>query len=228
MIVTAVVCPHPPLLLRELSGATDAAPGLRAACHEALATALASQPDVVVVVGGADGTREWDPSLPVDVRRFGTTGAPHVRGLPLSLGIGSRLLHEAGWAGPTRMYTIAWAAGPADVAELARLVGDVEGRVVLLVLGDGSARRGEKAPGHLDDRAFAFDEEVGRALEEGDMGALSGIDPVLAEDLLASGRAAFAVLGDAVAAQGARPRAKVLYRDDPYGVEYNVAVWELQ
>ena len=228
MIVTAVVCPHPPLLLRELSGATDAAPGLRAACHEALATALASQPDVVVVVGGAYGTRAWDPSLPVDVRRFGTTGAPHAQGLPLSLGIGSRLLHEAGWAGPTRMYTIAWAAGPAEVADLARLVGDVEGRVVLLVLGDGSARRGEKAPGHLDDRAFAFDEEVGRALEEGDAGALSGIDPVLAEDLLASGRAAFAVLGDAVAAQGARPRAKVLYRDDPYGVEYNVAVWELQ
>ena len=90
MIVSAVVCPHPPLLLRELSGAQDAVPELRAACHQALEAALGSRPDVVVVVGGADDAREWDPSLPVEVRRFGTTDAPHVVGLPLSLGVAKR------------------------------------------------------------------------------------------------------------------------------------------
>ena len=40
MIVAAVVCPHPPLLLRELSGAQDAVPELRAACHDALASGV--------------------------------------------------------------------------------------------------------------------------------------------------------------------------------------------
>jgi hypothetical protein len=227
VIVTAVVCPHPPLLLRELSGAEDAAPELRAACHEALASALELRPDVVVVVGGADESGEWDPSLPVDVHRFGTSDAPHVEGLPLSLGVASRLLHEVGWAGPTRTYAIAWGAGPAEVGERAREVAAVEGRAVLVVMGDGSARRGEKAPGHLDERAFGFDEEVGRALEEGDAATLSAMDPGLARELMASGRAAHAVLGRAVAAQDAKPRAKTLYRDDPYGVMYHVAVWQL-
>ena len=52
--------------------------------------------------------------------------------------------------------------------ELARLgAGDVEladepGRVLVLVMADGSARRGEKAPGYLDERAFAYDRETGR------------------------------------------------------------------
>lgn len=227
MIVTAVVCPHPPLLLRELSGAEDAVPELRAACHEALSSALGAEPDVMVVVGGADESREWDPSVPVDVHQFGTSDAPHVTGLPLSLGVASRLLHEVGWAGPTRMHAISWDAGPAEIAALARAIGAVEGRVALVVMGDGAARRGEKAPGHLDERAFAFDDEVGRALEEGDPAALSRLDPVLARELMAFGRAALDALGKAVDMQGAKPHAKVLYRDDPYGVMYHVVVWEL-
>lgn len=231
MILAAVVCPHPPLLLRELSGARDAVPELRSACHEALTSALATRPDAVVVVGGADHGAAWDASLPVDVRRFGTTTAPHVTGrdgaLPLSLGVGKRLLDEAGWDGAVHLRSLPWDADAAAVAELAREVGKVEGHVVLLVLGDGGARRGEKAPGYLDDRAFAYDDEIGRALAEGDAVALTRLDPVLAEELMVLGRAAFGVLGEVVTAQGATPRARVLYRDDPYGVEYTVAVWEL-
>jgi len=227
VIVSAVVCPHPPLLLRELSGAQDAVPELRAACHQALETALGSRPDVVVVVGGADDAREWDPSLPADVRGFGTTDAPHVVGLPLSLGVAKRLLEESGWAGPLRLRSLPWDADPTAVADAVRGIEEVEGRVALLVLGDGSTRRGEKAPGYLDERAFDFDDQVARALEAGDAGALAGLDPVLADELMVLGRPAFAVLGQAVSAQGSTPRARLLYRDDPYGVHYIVALWEL-
>lgn len=227
MIVAAVVCPHPPVLLRELSGAQDAVPELRAACHEALDSALGAAPDTVVVVGGADETREWDPSLPADVRRFGTTAAPHVGGLPLSLSVAKRLLDESGWAGPLRFHTVTWDADPAVTAGVAREVAEVEGRVLLLVMGDGSARRGEKAPGYLDERAFAFDDEVVRALEKGDSEALAGLDPALAAELLVMGRAAFGVLGEVATAQGARPRTQVLHRGDPYGVQYTVALWEM-
>jgi len=85
----------------------------------------------------------------------------------------------------------------------------------------------EKAPGYLDERAFAFDGETGRALEQGDAEALARLDPGLGEELMVLGRPAFAVLGEAVAGQGARARARVLYSDDPYGVQYTVAVWEL-
>jgi hypothetical protein len=228
VIVAAVVCPHPPLLLRELSGAADAVPELRAAAHDALASALATRPEAVVVVGGADTGGEWDRSLPVDAHGFGTPGAPHVAGLPLSLGVARRLLDETGWAGPLHLHTLSWDAGPEAVAEVARTVAALEGRVVLLVMGDGSSRRGEKAPGYLDERAFAFDDEVGRALAQGDAAALAGLDRGLAEELMVLGRAAFGVLGEVVATSGGRPVCRVLYRDDPYGVMYTVALWSLE
>ncbi|HEX6247007.1 MAG TPA: hypothetical protein VFZ64_03980 [Nocardioidaceae bacterium] len=227
MIVAAVVCPHPPLLLRELCGAEDTVPELRAACRKAVGSLLSGEPDAVVVVGGGETTRAWDPSLPLDVRRFGTTAAPEVAGLPQSLGVGRRLLDEAGWAGPVRMHTVAWDAGPTEVADVAAHVAGVEGRVVLLVLGDGSARRGVRAPGHLDERAFAFDDETARALEEGDAEALTRVDPALAEELLSRGRAALAVLGQVALTQGTLPRAELLHRDDPHGVDYVVASWAL-
>jgi hypothetical protein len=228
VIVAVVVCPHPPLLLRELSGAEDAVLELRAACRDALARGLSARPDEVVVVGGADLAREWDPSLPVDLHPFGTPDAPHVTGLPLSLGVASRLLEEAGWAGPVHPHTLPWDAGPEAVSELARQVRAVEGRVLLLVMGDGSARRGTKAPGYLDERAFAFDAEIARALEEGDAASLAGLDRRVAEELLVLGRSAFTVLGEVVEASGRTPEARVLYRDDPYGVMYLVAIWSLE
>ncbi|HSE09699.1 MAG TPA: hypothetical protein VLB29_13620 [Nocardioidaceae bacterium] len=253
MIVAAVVCPHPPLLLRELSGSQDAVPELRAACREALAAALATEPDAVVVVGGADRPGGWDPSLPVDVRRFGTTTAPHVAGLPQSLGVAKRLLEEAGWAGPLHLQAVSFDAGPAEVTEAARAVAKAEGRVVLIVLADGSTRRGEKAPGYLDERAFAFDDRVVAALEQGDAPALAGLDPALARELMVLGRAPLAVMGEALGAQAADrgasqaaqevaleadrgspqaqaplPRTRLLYRDDPYGVLYTVVLWDLR
>jgi hypothetical protein len=231
VILAAVVCPHPPLLLRELCGARDAIPELRAACREALASALASRPDVVVVVGGAERAGEWDPSLPVDVRGFGTPDAPRVPGglttLPLSLGVGKRLLEEAGWDGEVRQHSVSWDADAGAVADLADALGKSDERAVLLVLADGSARRGEKAPGYLDQRAFAYDDEIGRALDEGDADALTRLDPALGAALMVLGRAPLGVLGEVVSAQGARPRARVLYRDDPFGVQYTVAMWDL-
>ena len=227
MIDAAVVVPHPPLLLRELTGLHDVAADLRAACLAALGEALRTAPDTVVVVAGADQAGRWDAALPVDVHRFGTTHAPRVSGLPLGLGVARRLLDEAGWTGRTDLRTVAWDADPADVTALAAGVADRPDRVVLLVLGDGSARRGEKAPGYLDERAFAFDDEIGRALAAGDAAALEKVDPDLAADLMVLGRAAFAVLGAAVGRQGHPPRPRVLYADDPFGVMYHVALWDL-
>lgn len=227
MIVAAVVCPHPPLLLRELCGRRDAVPELRAACHEALRTALDLQPDQVLVVGGGDLSRPWDPRLPVDAHPFGTTGAPAARALPQSLGVGRRLLDEAGWQGETGMRTVHWDAADDDLGQAAGYLLGGEQRTVALVLGDGSARRGEKAPGYLDKRAFAFDDAVVQALAAGDATALGRIDRTLARDLMMTGRSPFVVLADAVLKQGSDVHARVLYSDDPYGVMYTVALWRL-
>jgi len=233
MIAAAAVCPHPPLLFRELSGLEDVAGDLRAACLSAIASATSADPDVVVVVGGADVTGTWDVRMAPDVAKFGTTDARSAgSGLPLSLGVAGRLLDESRWRGAVELHSIAWDASADDVASLAAQVTDREESITLLALGDGSARRGDKAPGYLDDRAFAFDDATGRALAEGDADALIQMDATLAEELMVSGRAAFAVMATAVHQtvvhkEGSKPRSTILYQDDPWGVMYYVATWQL-
>ena len=227
MIRTAVLCPHPPLLLRELGGGQDPAVDLRKAALAAVSEAVAGASHVVVV-GGHDAGGHWDPSTSVDVRRFGTTDPPPSRpGLPLSLGVGMRLLDEAGWSGPTDLLAVPWDAGRGAVEEVARGLADRPDGAVLLALGDGSTRRGDKAPGYLDDRAFPFDDDVAAALSTGDAQALAGLDADLAAELMVLGATVLRVLGGLAVAQGSQPIGSLSYRDDPFGVSWFVATWQL-
>lgn len=226
VILAAVVCPHPPALLRELGGLADPLVELRESCAAALKSGLAEDPDTVVVVGEAPAPGSWSPSAPIGVRRFGATDAREAGSLPQSLGVGRRLLDEAGWDGPLRLYAASAEADSAEVTDLARTVAGIPGRVLLVVMADGSARRGERAPGHLDERAFDFDDEIGSALAHGDADRLVGLDADLAGELLVQGRAALAVLGAVAGRVGGGPEsAQVSYRDDPFGVLYTVASW---
>jgi hypothetical protein len=219
VIVAAAICPHPPLLLREVTGVTDPAPDLRAACRDAVTRLLAARPDVVVVVG-ADGP-------PVTPTSFAppphSSVIMHVRrpaARPLSLLVGERLLAEAGRDGDTRFLAVGPDAAPAECARLGAELAEGSDRTALLVMGDGSARRGPKAPGYVDGRAQPFDATVLDAVGAGDLPVLRGLDPALAADLLVAGRAAWQVLAGAVP-DGAH--SEVLYADDPFGVQYLVA-----
>lgn len=222
-----VLCPHPPLLLRELSGGHDAVPVLRGACRAAVADLVAGPPGEVVVVGAADRPGRLDAGLAIDVRRFGTTGpqADSTATLPQSLGIGRRLLDEAGWQGRTSLHAVSWDAGVEELGALADEVLARSGGAVLL-LGEGSARRGEKAPGFLDVRSFGFDDAVADALASGDPGPLRDLDVRLAAELMVGGRSVLRLLG--LLGDRRRPvRAGLLHREDPYGVSYLVARWDL-
>jgi hypothetical protein len=88
-----------------------------------------------------------------------------------------------------------------------------------LVVGNGSAKRTEKAPGHLDERAHGFDEALGAALRSGD---LTGVDLALAGELWASVDGV-EQLRDLLHGEAAT----VGYDDDPFGVQYWVMRWEL-
>jgi hypothetical protein len=90
----------------------------------------------------------------------------------------------------------------------------------VLVVANGSARRGEKAPGHLDVRSFAFDEGIGNALRTGDAGALGAIDEALSKELLAAGLAGLKTLSGLSGVE-----AKTWYDADPFGVQYWVVTW---
>lgn len=87
----------------------------------------------------------------------------------------------------------------------------------VLVMANGSARRSEKAPGHLDPRAADFDARVGDLLAAGDLAGLAAVEPHLAQELLASGLAGFALLHD----EGVEvTEVDIEHAEDPFGVMY--------
>jgi hypothetical protein len=94
----------------------------------------------------------------------------------------------------------------------------------LLVVANGSATRTEKAPGHFDDRAAAFDAAIGKALADGDPAALAGIDLALADELWALPDAD--VLRSLAGRVGPVTDVQVDYDDAPYGVQYWVVRWQ--
>jgi aromatic ring-opening dioxygenase LigB subunit len=141
--------------------------------------------------------------------------------LPSSLGLGARLLDQAGYAGPRVLQSVGHDEPVATCLELGAEISNISDRVALLVMADGTARRSPRAPGHFDGRAAAFDAEVERAVRSGDLNALRAVDQGLARDLLAAGRPAWQVLAGAM---GGRVRdVDVLYAADPFGVAYLVA-----
>ncbi|MGC3860336.1 hypothetical protein ACPSM1_09120 [Micromonospora chersina] len=235
-LVAAAVCPHPPLIVPELAGA--AAPeldDLRAAADAAVARLLAADPEAILLLGAGPETERFGTADHGSLRPFGLDR--HVRlwkvncagsdRLPLSLTIGAWLVNRSGTELPRLARAVAADAAPAECAALgAELVAEFDGRVALLVLGDGSACRGVKAPGYDDPRAPAYDEGVATALAGADAEALLGLDPVLSAELRAAGRAPWQVLAGAARAAGGDWRGDVSYHRAPYGVAYFVANWE--
>ncbi|CAL9394809.1 hypothetical protein SUDANB121_01341 [Nocardiopsis dassonvillei] len=225
MIVATAVCPSPPLLLRELTGGQDVAADLRKACEEAVGALLAADPDEIVVLGADERSAERVAGR-IPLSAFGVPGerVPAAGALPTSLAVARRLLDDLGVRVPVEMGTVAAAADPDETARRGRALAGRPGRVGLLVMADAGARRGPRAPGHLDERTFPVDEAIRAALAAGDTGALLELDPELCADLLIGGRSALQAMAHALAGTPvAGPR--LLYADDPFGVLYLVALW---
>jgi hypothetical protein len=229
MLIAAAVCPHPPLLVPEVTGTAD--PGdrelrrLRAACREAVAVLLGEAPGLLVVVGGAGQTAEYPPRPGGSLRDFGvpfTLGAGPV--LPLSLTIGKWLLTGAAPGGPpVAWWGIASGAVTADCLNLGEKLAALAPRVALLVMGDGPGRRARGVPGATDPGADRYDDQVSAALAAADPGALAALDPRRDEELFVAGRAAWQVLAGA-ASPGAFT-ADLRYAAAPFEVSYYVATW---
>lgn len=223
-LVAAAVCPHPPMLVPEVAaGAAGELDDLRAACRAAVAHLEAA--DVLVVVGADATTVRREPPFGgtlapwgIDRRVGAATGDP----LPLSLLIGAWLLEDVDIRN-IRFQSVAADATPAECAELGSALAATGTRAALLVMGDGSACRGEKSPGYDDPRAEPFDTAVAEALAKGDTAALRQLDPALAAQLHVAGRAPWQVL--AGAADRPFGTTELLHHEAPYGVAYLVASW---
>ena len=229
MIVAAAVCPAPPLLIPQLTGAQQVATGLRVACLAAVAELTGTSPDMIAIVGPAERTRTWNGVGTLDLARYApgiSTRAGQARdagpaSLPSALGVGTWLLDQAGCKISRVLQPVAHAESPERCAGIGAEFAASRGRVALLVMADGSARRGLKAPGYLDGRSTRFDAAFERAVRTGEVGALLSADPALARELMATGRPAWQVLAGAL--RGRKVSTEVRYRDDPFGVAYLVA-----
>lgn len=222
MIASAALCPATPLLARELSGREPVLAELREACADALKVLLDGGPRAIVVVAPAADTAAHHPAGRLAAARFapalGDASGPV---LPTALGLGARLLDEAGWDGPRVLQSVAANESPRACQALGARLASGNPGAALLVLGDGSARRSPAAPGHFDPRAEQFDALVGQAFAAADTEALMSLDPGLADELMAIGRPAWQVLAGAVAPGR---RGDLRYADAPLGVGYLVAV----
>jgi hypothetical protein len=224
------VLPEPPLLLPELAtGASAETAALRDACREAAGRLGAAARSWIAVGADAGGRRTVAPWARGSFVGFGVDVvvglSPDATGpvdpdLPLPLLV-------AGWARAgldvsIRGELLAPDTDPASCAALGATL--AEEQVGLLVVGDGAAMHGEKAPGYRDERAGPFDTAVAAALRDADPAALAALDPDLALQLWVSGRAPWQVLAGAT--RGRPWRGELLHSSMPFGVAYHVAVWE--
>jgi hypothetical protein len=236
VLVAAAVCPHPPLLVPGVaSGASGETDDLRAAAAAAVAELVESAPDLLVVVGASPRVGPYEPQAHGSLAPYGIDISVGTEAgaatLPLSLTLGRWLLDHHAPRVPRLLFGVPGDTEPSRCAALGATLADREARVALLAMGDGSARRSVKGPGYLDERAAPFDAEVEAALGWADAARLLALDPDLAEQLSAAGRAAWQVLaGAALARQAAGVSAlsgQVSYAAAPYGVCYLVASWRI-
>ncbi len=238
MLVAAAVCPHPPLLVPQAMGAAgprgDAGMGdVLAACDAAVAGLKAAEPDVIVVVGGAETSAVYDGPAAGSLREYGVafstgTGEPV---LPLSLTVGVWLLaradHERGGASAPRVLlrAVDRATSAAECLRLGDALARQADRVAMLAMGDGPARKAVGVPGAPDPAAEGYDTEVAAALAAADPARLARLAPSLDDELMVAGRAVWQVL--AGAADGRRLRGQLRCAAAPFDVSYLVASWDV-
>ena len=214
------------------SGAASELDELREACNGAIDALFAAGPDLITIVGGASSR---STHAGADVGTFASygvnlsvalDGGPSqfgVPSLPLSLTVGAWLLRDRPVRPPRIGEAIPFDLPTADCTAIGAGLAGRSARVGLLIMGDGSACRGEKAPGYADPRAEELDADVLAALAAGDVAALADVDTTVAAEVLCAGRSAWQVLAGAA---GLAPgRGAVLYDQVPYGVQYIVATW---
>jgi hypothetical protein len=250
--VAAALLPHPPLLVGELAGGAAAElDPLRAACRQALDAVFAAS-SIIILIGDGPVWGVPEPAAPgsfqpygadvrvtlpalVDLAPPGLPAPARLADLPLSLAVAAHLLADLELA-PARLFaaTVPASLGPGAAAAIGRTLAaaasaaqapgpGAAGSVGLVVMGDLSACRTERAPGAFRPEAAGFDASVAEAFRTGEPGRLLDLDPSRAIELQVTGRVPLQVLAGAMEGTPAI-RGRTLYQDAPYGVGYLVAL----
>ncbi|WP_197322021.1 class III extradiol dioxygenase subunit B-like domain-containing protein [Saccharomonospora sp. NB11] len=231
MITCAVVVPSPPLLVPALvPGAVERSAAVRDATVSVV-RALAQVGRRWVAVGVAAARQTVRPSARGSFGGFGvdvpvalsdSATEDRRRSMPLPALLAGWLREQAG-AESVRVELVDAGASVEDCVALGEQLARSD-ETALLVLGDGSTRHASAPPGWADPRAEPFDTVVRTALAEADDEALLSLDPELAVELQAEGRAAWQVLAGLARSTGDWS-GELWYSDAPFGVAYHVAKW---
>jgi hypothetical protein len=223
MTISAIgFVPSAPLLVPQVAaGSAGQDADLRLSCLDVVSRALEADPDAVVAVASTRSTGAWTESATASFAGFGVgaAAADPDAALPWPLGVAAWLLDESGWSG--RRHYLGLGDGDDRSPDLPTIE-----RAVVIAVGDGSAARTERAPGHLDLRAEGFDDGIADALARGDAAALAGVDAELARELLCGGLPTWRWVAAAVD-QVPVAHAELVTHVAPYGVGYFVALWAL-
>ncbi|WP_040737018.1 hypothetical protein [Nocardia tenerifensis] len=243
MFSIAALVPSPPILVPELCGAaTGAVAGLpddpRAELRAAVLAAareLAAVTDRWTVIGTGAADQVFGPGTVGTFRGFGadvrvalsaSASAEPDPQHPLPILIAGWLREQVAPAVSAEVRVIDAATPTQRCWELgAKLRAELEGsdgRQGVLVVADGAATLSLKAPGYLDERAAAVQDELDRALREGDRVGLRALEPELCAELVMSGRAAYQVLAGLFDSD---PAVETRYQAAPFGVGYDVSLW---
>ncbi len=196
-----VLVPGVLALLPEYAGLEDPVAELRAACLSAVAWLGPGQVEILADPQGARVARAllearggFEAQAPGRLHTSTTDRVVEVRG---PLGPSESVVEVRGPLGPSLETTA----------------------TSYLVVGNGTACRTEKAPGHLDERAAAYDDALRAGLASSDV---NWLDLELGKSLLAS-------LDGVARLPELLPvgtPAQVDYDDDPFGVQYWVMRWQ--
>lgn len=179
------------------------------------------------------GVHLYDSGLPGCEPQFtGAAKADDGPYLPLALTIGRWAVQAAGRSqdAPLAMVLAAGTSGEIRASLAQPAVRDlrITAGTALLVVGDGTASRAEKSPGHVVDGAVALDDRIAAMLGEGDLGALMRLTPDLDATYGLDGRCAWQAAVAMVAASGAAVEdSELLAYSDPHFVAYFVARWDV-
>jgi len=161
-----------------------------------------------VVVPALDGGGLADGGLPTPIMVARYLASRDLRAHPEHAGL---------WAAARWVTT-----SGSDASTLGEQLGGADTRVGLILVADGAACHGPKAPRAEDARAQAYDEAAVEALASGRPDRLALTDGELGAELAATGYQVWPVL---VAAATGEMTGEVSWAGAPYGVGWAVASW---
>lgn len=253
MLITAAVVPGPPALVPELMGsAAHELDVLRDVADRVVSRALsdvaarragsASAPgsgpgSAQLVIVGPGTSQEFNACGAVSFASFGreaaipalAEGQDNHGDLPTPIMVARYLASRDISAHPehARLWASArWLTTSGhDAQDLGEQLGSDDADLGLILVADGAACHGPKAPQAQDERAQTYDDGVCEALASGFPTRLAQVDARLGNELGATGYQVWPVLVSAAAAADTRWVGEVLWAGAPYGVGWTVGSW---